>query len=197
MKALKTTNKRAVKIIVTLRSLTHPIAGKKQKFNPRKSLMYFAGAKDTVVNINRINTNADGTIKVGGYTASLTTNAANLNIGKGGINLSNQAGRRSLLVENLTGNITIDGALMVNNQVGGYALAGSSANFEFKAGVDTKNGTATFNNDIHLGKTVNLRVDAHTAYFNGNIYLGKSTNLRVNSIVLILKILMPQRAITG
>ncbi|WP_220955735.1 vacuolating cyotoxin family protein [Helicobacter pylori] len=140
----------------------------------------FAGAKDTVVNIFRLNTNADGTIKIGGHTASLTTNAANLNIGKGGVNLSNQASGRSLLVENLTGNITVEGALMVNNQVGGYALAGSSANFEFKAGTDTNNGTATFNNDIHLGKAVNLSVDAHTAYFNGNIYLGKSTNLRVN-----------------
>ncbi|GAA7484799.1 autotransporter vacuolating cytotoxin VacA [Helicobacter pylori] len=127
----------------------------------------FAGAKDTVVNINRINTNADGTIKVGGYTASLTTNAAHLNIGKGGINLSNQASGRSLLVENLTGNITVDGPLMVNNQVGGYALAGSSANFEFKAGADTKNGTVTFNNDISLGRFVNLKVDAHTANFKG------------------------------
>ncbi|GAA8603144.1 autotransporter vacuolating cytotoxin VacA [Helicobacter pylori] len=140
----------------------------------------FAGGKDTVVNIDRINTKADGTIKVGGFKASLTTNAAHLNIGKGGVNLSNQASGRTLLVENLTGNITVDGPLRVNNQVGGYALAGSSANFEFKAGVDTKNGTATFNNDIHLGKAVNLRVDAHTANFNGNIYLGKSTNLRVN-----------------
>ncbi|MGN8397352.1 vacuolating cytotoxin autotransporter [Helicobacter pylori] len=140
----------------------------------------FAGGKDTVVNIDRINTKADGTIKVGGFKASLTTNAAHLNIGKGGVNLSNQASGRTLLVENLTGNITVDGPLRVNNQVGGYALAGSSANFEFKAGVDTKNGTATFNNDISLGKAVNLRVDAHTAYFNGNIYLGKSTNLRVN-----------------
>ncbi|GAA6988464.1 autotransporter vacuolating cytotoxin VacA [Helicobacter pylori] len=127
----------------------------------------FAGAKDTVVNINRINTNADGTIKVGGFKASLSTNAANLNIGKGGVNLSNQASGRTLLVENLTGNITVDGALMVNNQVGGYALAGSSTNFEFKAGVDTKNGTATFNNDISLGKFVNLKVDAHTANFKG------------------------------
>ncbi|GAA6982349.1 autotransporter vacuolating cytotoxin VacA [Helicobacter pylori] len=127
----------------------------------------FAGAKDTVVNINRINTNADGTIKVGGFKASLSTNAANLNIGKGGVNLSNQASGRTLLVENLTGNITVDGPLMVNNQVGGYALAGSSANFEFKAGVDTKNGTATFNNDISLGKFVNLKVDAHTANFKG------------------------------
>ncbi len=140
----------------------------------------FAGAKDTVVNIFRLNTNADGTIRVGGYTASLTTNAAHLNIGEGGVNLSNQASGRSLLVENLTGNITVEGALRVNNQVGGSAVAGSSANFEFKAGADTNNGTATFNNDIHLGKAVNLRVDAHTAYFNGNIYLGKSTNLRVN-----------------
>ncbi|GAA8477028.1 autotransporter vacuolating cytotoxin VacA [Helicobacter pylori] len=127
----------------------------------------FAGAKDTVVNINRINTNADGTIKVGGYTASLTTNAAHLNIGKGGVNLSNQASGRSLLVENLTGNITVDGPLRVNNQVGGYALAGSSANFEFKAGADTKNGTVTFNNDISLGRFVNLKVDAHTAHFKG------------------------------
>ncbi len=127
----------------------------------------FAGAKDTVVNINRINTNADGTIKIGGYTASLTTNAANLNIGKGGVNLSNQASGRSLLVENLTGNITVDGPLRVNNQVGGYALAGSSANFEFKAGTDTKNGTVTFNNDISLGRFVNLKVDAHTANFKG------------------------------
>ncbi|WP_033748778.1 vacuolating cytotoxin autotransporter [Helicobacter pylori] len=141
----------------------------------------FAGGKDTVVNIDRINTKADGTIKVGGFKASLTTNAAHLNIGKGGVNLSNQASGRTLLVENLTGNITVDGPLRVNNQVGGYALAGSSANFEFKAGVDTKNGTATFNNDISLGRFVNLKVDAHTAYFNGNVYLGKSTNLKVNA----------------
>ncbi len=140
----------------------------------------FAGAKDTVVNIFRLNTNADGTIRVGGYKASLTTNAAHLHIGEGGVNLSNQASGRSLLVENLTGNITVEGTLRVNNQVGGAAVAGSSANFEFKAGEDTNNATATFNNDIHLGKAVNLRVDAHTAYFNGNIYLGKSTNLRVN-----------------
>ncbi|EQL67111.1 toxin, partial [Helicobacter pylori FD703] len=127
----------------------------------------FAGAKDTVVNINRINTNADGTIRVGGFKASLTTNAAHLHIGKGGINLSNQASGRSLLVENLTGNITVDGPLRVNNQVGGSALAGSSANFEFKAGADTKNGTVTFNNDISLGRFVNLKVDAHTANFKG------------------------------
>ncbi len=127
----------------------------------------FAGGKDTVVNINRINTNADGTIRAGGYKASLTTNAAHLHIGKGGINLSNQASGRSLLVENLTGNITVDGPLRVNNQVGGYALAGSSANFEFKAGTDTKNATATFNNDISLGRFVNLKVDAHTANFKG------------------------------
>ncbi|ADU83300.1 vacuolating cytotoxin [Helicobacter pylori Lithuania75] len=127
----------------------------------------FAGGKDTVVNINRINTNADGTIRVGGYKASLTTNAAHLHIGKGGVNLSNQASGRSLLVENLTGNITVDGPLRVNNQVGGYALAGSSANFEFKAGTDTKNGTVTFNNDISLGRFVNLKVDAHTANFKG------------------------------
>ncbi|MFP6302875.1 vacuolating cytotoxin autotransporter [Helicobacter pylori] len=140
----------------------------------------FAGAKDTVVNIFRLNTNADGTIRVGGFKASLTTNAAHLHIGEGGVNLSNQASGRTLLVENLTGNITVEGALRVNNQVGGSAVAGSSANFEFKAGADTNNGTATFNNDIHLGKAVNLKVDAHTAYFNGNIYLGKSTNLRVN-----------------
>ncbi|WQW30403.1 vacuolating cytotoxin autotransporter [Helicobacter pylori] len=140
----------------------------------------FAGGKDTVVNIDRINTNADGTIRVGGFKASLTTNAAHLHIGEGGVNLSNQASGRSLLVENLTGNITVEGTLRVNNQVGGAAVAGSSANFEFKAGEDTNNATATFNNDIHLGKAVNLRVDAHTAYFNGNIYLGKSTNLRVN-----------------
>ncbi|PDW69440.1 autotransporter outer membrane beta-barrel domain-containing protein [Helicobacter pylori] len=127
----------------------------------------FAGGKDTVVNIDRINTKADGTIRVGGYKASLTTNAAHLHIGKGGVNLSNQASGRSLLVENLTGNITVDGPLRVNNQVGGYALAGSSANFEFKAGTDTKNGTATFNNDISLGRFVNLKVDAHTANFKG------------------------------
>ncbi|WP_120916550.1 vacuolating cyotoxin family protein [Helicobacter pylori] len=140
----------------------------------------FAGAKDTMVNIFRLNTNADGTIRAGGFKASLSTNAAHLHIGEGGVNLSNQASGRSLLVENLTGNITVEGTLRVNNQVGGAAVAGSSANFEFKAGEDTNNATATFNNDIHLGKAVNLRVDAHTAYFNGNIYLGKSTNLRVN-----------------
>ncbi|PDW29744.1 vacuolating cytotoxin autotransporter [Helicobacter pylori] len=140
----------------------------------------FAGGKDTVVNIFHLNTKADGTLKAGGFKASLSTNAAHLNIGEGGINLSNQASGRSLLVENLTGNITVEGTLRVNNQVGGAAVAGSSANFEFKAGEDTNNATATFNNDIHLGKAVNLRVDAHTANFNGNIYLGKSTNLRVN-----------------
>ncbi|WQW10178.1 vacuolating cytotoxin autotransporter [Helicobacter pylori] len=140
----------------------------------------FAGGKDTVVNIFHLNTKADGTLKAGGFKASLSTNAAHLNIGEGGINLSNQASGRTLLVENLTGNITVEGTLRVNNQVGGAAVAGSSANFEFKAGEDTNNATATFNNDIHLGKAVNLRVDAHTAYFNGNIYLGKSTNLRVN-----------------
>ncbi len=141
----------------------------------------FAGGKDTVVNIFHLNTNADGTIKAGGFKASLSTNAANLNIGEGGVNLSNSTSGRSLLVENLTGNITVDGTLRVNNQVGGSALAGSSANFEFKAGEDTNNGTATFNNNIHLGKAVNLRVDAHTAKFNGNVYLGKSTNLKVNA----------------
>ncbi|MGN8375418.1 vacuolating cytotoxin autotransporter [Helicobacter pylori] len=140
----------------------------------------FAGGKDTVVNIFHLNTKADGTLRAGGFKASLSTNAAHLNIGEGGVNLSNQASGRSLLVENLTGNITVEGTLRVNNQVGGAAVAGSSANFEFKAGTDTNNATATFNNDIHLGKAVNLSVDAHTAYFNGNIYLGKSTNLRVN-----------------
>ncbi len=140
----------------------------------------FAGGKDTVVNIFHLNTKADGTLRAGGFKASLSTNAAHLNIGEGGVNLSNQASGRTLLVENLTGNITVEGTLRVNNQVGGSAVAGSSANFEFKAGEDTNNATATFNNDIHLGKAVNLRVDAHTAYFNGNIYLGKSTNLRVN-----------------
>ncbi len=133
------------------------------------------------MNIFHLNTNADGTIKAGGFKASLSTNAANLNIGEGGINLSNSTSGRSLLVENLTGNITVEGTLRVNNQVGGSALAGSSANFEFKAGEDTNNGTATFNNNIHLGKAVNLRVDAHTAKFNGNVYLGKSTNLKVNA----------------
>ncbi|GAA7547089.1 autotransporter vacuolating cytotoxin VacA [Helicobacter pylori] len=145
-----------------------PNSGQKTEVQPTQVIDgSFAGAKDTVVNINRINTNADGTIKVGGYTASLTTNAANLHIGKGGVNLSNQASGRSLLVENLTGNITVEGPLRVNNQVGGYALAGSSANFEFKAGADTKNGTVTFNNDISLGRFVNLKVDAHTANFKG------------------------------
>ncbi len=145
-----------------------PNSGQKTEIQPTQVIDGpFAGGKDTVVNINRINTNADGTIRVGGYKASLTTNAAHLHIGKGGVNLSNQASGRSLLVENLTGNITVDGPLRVNNQVGGYALAGSSANFEFKAGTDTKNGTATFNNDISLGRFVNLKVDAHTANFKG------------------------------
>ncbi|GAA7244579.1 autotransporter vacuolating cytotoxin VacA [Helicobacter pylori] len=145
-----------------------PNSGQKTEIQPTQVIDGpFAGAKDTVVNINRINTNADGTIRVGGFKASLTTNAASLNIGKGGINLSNQASGRSLLVENLTGNITVEGPLRVNNQVGGYALAGSSANFEFKAGADTKNGTVTFNNDISLGRFVNLKVDAHTANFKG------------------------------
>ncbi|WQS15118.1 vacuolating cytotoxin autotransporter [Helicobacter pylori] len=145
-----------------------PNSAQKTEIEPTQVInSTFAGGRDTVVNIFHLNTKADGTIRVGGFKASLTTNAAHLNIGKGGVNLSNQASGRTLLVENLTGNITVDGPLRVNNQVGGYALAGSSANFEFKAGVDTKNGTATFNNDISLGRFVNLKVDAHTANFKG------------------------------
>ncbi|WRA12606.1 vacuolating cytotoxin autotransporter [Helicobacter pylori] len=158
-----------------------PNSGQKTEIQPTQVIDGpFAGAKDTVVNIFRLNTNADGTIKIGGYKASLTTNAAHLNIGEGGINLSNQASGRTLLVENLTGNITVNGALRVNKESGGSALPGSSANFEFKAGVDTNNGTATFNNDISLGKAVNLKVDAHTINFNGNMYLGRFTHLKVN-----------------
>ncbi|GAA7353525.1 autotransporter vacuolating cytotoxin VacA [Helicobacter pylori] len=171
-----------------------PNSGQKTEIQPTQVIDGpFAGAKDTVVNINRINTNADGTIKVGGYTASLTTNAANLNIGKGGVNLSNQASGRSLLVENLTGNITVDGALMVNNQVGGYALAGSSANFEFKAGVDTKNGTIAFNNNISLGRFVNLKASAHTVNFkdidtgNGGFntldFSGVTNKVNINKLI--------------
>ncbi|GAA7704133.1 autotransporter vacuolating cytotoxin VacA [Helicobacter pylori] len=171
-----------------------PNSGQKTEIQPTQVIDGpFAGAKDTVVNINRINTNADGTIKVGGYTASLTTNAANLNIGKGGVNLSNQASGRSLLVENLTGNITVDGALMVNNQVGGYALAGSSANFEFKAGVDTKNGTIAFNNNISLGRFVNLKTSAHTVNFkdidtgNGGFntldFSGVTNKVNINKLI--------------
>ncbi|GAA8961440.1 autotransporter vacuolating cytotoxin VacA [Helicobacter pylori] len=171
-----------------------PNSGQKTEIQPTQVIDGpFAGAKDTVVNINRINTNADGTIKIGGYTASLTTNAANLNIGKGGVNLSNQASGRSLLVENLTGNITVDGALMVNNQVGGYALAGSSANFEFKAGVDTKNGTIAFNNNISLGRFVNLKASAHTVNFkdidtgNGGFntldFSGVTNKVNINKLI--------------
>ncbi len=158
-----------------------PNSAQKTEIEPTQVInSTFAGGKDTVVNIFHLNTNADGTIKIGGYKASLTTNAANLNIGEGGINLSNQASGRTLLVENLTGNITVNGALRVNKESGGSALPGSSANFEFKAGVDTNNGTATFNNDIRLGKAVNLKVDAHTINFNGNMYLGRFTHLKVN-----------------
>ncbi|GAA9429088.1 autotransporter vacuolating cytotoxin VacA [Helicobacter pylori] len=171
-----------------------PNSGQKTEIQPTQVIDGpFAGAKDTVVNINRINTNADGTIKVGGYTASLTTNAANLNIGKGGVNLSNQASGRSLLVENLTGNITVDGALMVNNQVGGYALAGSSANFEFKAGADTNNGTIAFNNNISLGRFVNLKASAHTVNFkdidtgNGGFntldFSGVTNKVNINKLI--------------
>ncbi|QQW61872.1 vacuolating cyotoxin family protein [Helicobacter pylori] len=143
-----------------------PNSGQKTEIQPTQVIDGpFAGAKDTAVTIDSLNTKSDGTIKVGGYKASLTTNAANLNIGKGGVNLSNQASGRSLLVENLTGNITVNGALKVNGQAGGYALSGSSANFEFKAGVDTKNGTIAFNNNISLGRFVNLKASAHTVNF--------------------------------
>ncbi|WP_332246306.1 vacuolating cyotoxin family protein, partial [Helicobacter pylori] len=158
-----------------------PNSAQKTEIEPTQVInSTFAGGRDTVVNIFHLNTNADGTIKAGGYKASLTTNAANLNIGEGGINLSNQAGGRTLVVENLTGNITVNGALRVNKEAGGAALPGSSANFEFKAGVDTNNATATFNNDIRLGKAVNLKVDAHTINFNGNMVLGRFTHLKVN-----------------
>ncbi len=171
-----------------------PNSGQKTEIQPTHVIDGpFAGAKDTVVNINRINTNADGTIRVGGYKASLTTNAAHLHIGKGGINLSNQASGRTLLVENLTGNITVDGPLRVNNQVGGYALAGSSANFEFKAGVDTKNGTIAFNNNISLGRFVNLKASAHTVNFkdidtgNGGFntldFSGVTNKVNINKLI--------------
>ncbi len=158
-----------------------PNSAQKTEIEPTQVInSTFAGGRDTVVNIFHLNTNADGTIKIGGYKASLTTNAANLNIGEGGINLSNNTSGRTLSIENLTGNITVNGALRVNKEAGGSALPGSSANFEFKAGVDTNNGTATFNNDIRLGKAVNLKVDAHTINFNGNMYLGRFTHLKVN-----------------
>ncbi|WP_275086595.1 vacuolating cyotoxin family protein, partial [Helicobacter pylori] len=55
----------------------------------------FAGGKDTVVNIFHLNTKADGTLRAGGFKASLSTNAAHLHIGEGGVNLSNQASGRS------------------------------------------------------------------------------------------------------
>ncbi|ADI34974.1 Vacuolating cytotoxin [Helicobacter pylori v225d] len=143
-----------------------PNSGQKTETQPTQVIDGpFAGAKDTAVTIDSLNTKSDGTIKVGGFKASLTTNAANLNIGKGGVNLSNQASGRSLLVENLTGNITVNGALKVNGQAGGYALSGSSASFEFKAGVDTNNGTIAFNNNISLGRFVNLKASAHTVNF--------------------------------
>ncbi|QQW99567.1 autotransporter outer membrane beta-barrel domain-containing protein [Helicobacter pylori] len=171
-----------------------PDSGQKTEIQPTQVIDGpFAGAKDTVVNIVRLNTNADGTIKIGGYKASLTTNAANLNIGEGGVNLSNQASGRSLLVENLTGNITVEGALRVNNQVGGSAVAGSSANFEFKAGVDTKQGTITFNNNISLGRFVNLKASAHTVNFkdidtgNGGFntldFSGVTNKVNINKLI--------------
>ncbi|WQT01451.1 vacuolating cytotoxin autotransporter [Helicobacter pylori] len=125
----------------------------------------FPGGKDTVVTIDSLNTKSDATIKAGGFLASLTTNAANLNIGKGGINLSNNTSGRTLSIENLTGNITIDGDLKVNGRVGGYALSGSHANFEFKASEKAKTGTIAFNNNISLGRFVNLKAHAHTVNF--------------------------------
>ncbi|QQW89178.1 vacuolating cyotoxin family protein [Helicobacter pylori] len=171
-----------------------PNSGQKTEIQPTQVIDGpFAGAKDTAVTINSLNTKSDGTIKVGGYKASLTTNAAHLNIGKGGINLSNQASGRSLLVENLTGNITVDGALKVNGQAGGYALSGSSANFEFKAGVDTKNGTIAFNNNISLGRFVNLKASAHTVNFkdidtgNGGFntldFSGVTNKVNINKLI--------------
>ncbi|ACD48370.1 vacuolating cyotoxin family protein [Helicobacter pylori] len=171
-----------------------PDSGQKTEIQPTQVIDGpFAGAKDTAVTIDSLNTKSDGTIKVGGYKASLTTNAANLNIGKGGVNLSNQASGRSLLVENLTGNITVNGALKVNGQAGGYALSGSSANFEFKAGVDTKQGTITFNNNISLGRFVNLKASAHTVNFkdidtgNGGFntldFSGVTNKVNINKLI--------------
>ncbi|ADO05607.1 vacuolating cyotoxin family protein [Helicobacter pylori] len=171
-----------------------PNSGQKTEIQPTQVIDGpFAGAKDTAVTIDSLNTKSDGTIKVGGYKASLTTNAANLNIGKGGVNLSNQASGRSLLVENLTGNITVNGALKVNGQAGGYALSGSSANFEFKAGVDTKQGTITFNNNISLGRFVNLKASAHTVNFkdidtgNGGFntldFSGVTNKVNINKLI--------------
>ncbi|AFH98000.1 vacuolating cytotoxin [Helicobacter pylori Shi417] len=171
-----------------------PNSGQKTEIQPTQVIDGpFAGGKDTAVTIDSLNTKSDGTIKVGGYKASLTTNAANLNIGKGGVNLSNQASGRSLLVENLTGNITVNGALKVNGQAGGYALSGSSANFEFKAGVDTKQGTIAFNNNISLGRFVNLKASAHTVNFkdidtgNGGFntldFSGVTNKVNINKLI--------------
>ncbi|AFI04080.1 vacuolating cyotoxin family protein [Helicobacter cetorum] len=140
----------------------------------------FPGAKNTVVNINRLNVDSDGTIRAGGFKAVLTTNAANLNIGD--VNIYNRASGRTLLVENETGNITVNGPLMVNNQVGkyGFGFVGSSANFIFKAGTYSNHGIVTFNSNIDLGSSVNLEVDAKVANFKdinaSNAHNGASAN---------------------
>lgn len=40
-------------------------------------------------------------------------------------------------------------------------------NFEFKVGMDIKNGIVIFNNDISLGRFVNLKVDVYIVNFKG------------------------------
>ncbi|CAJ99334.1 vacuolating cytotoxin fragment 6 [Helicobacter acinonychis] len=92
-----------------------------------------------------------------------------MNVGEGAIHLSNSTSGRALLAGNLTGNTTVNGALRVNKEVGG-ALPGSSANFEFKVGVDTQKGAAAFNNDTRLGKAVDLKAGVHAVNFNGDAY---------------------------
>lgn len=71
--------------------------------------------------------------------------------------------------------------------MGGVVVVGLSVNFEFKVGEDINNVIVIFNNDIYLGKVVNLRVDVYIVYFNGNVYLGKFMNLRVNGYSVYFK----------
>ncbi len=140
----------------------------------------FASARGTVVNIFHWNTDADGTIKARGYKAFVSASAAHLDIGEGAIHLSNSTSGRALLAGNLTGNITVNGVLRVDKE-GGGALPGSSANFGFKAGVDTQKGAAAFNNDTHLGKAVDLKAGAHAVNFKGNACLGEFTDFKAGA----------------
>lgn len=79
--------------------------------------------------------------------------------------------------------------------MGGYVLVGLSVNFEFKVGVDIKNGIIVFNNNISLGRFVNLKVSVYMVNFkdidigNGGFnildFSGVINKVNINKFIIV------------